>query len=222
MYLDRDFWTSVFFSQLQSFWTCRAYYRCTHKNVQGCMARKQVQRSEEDPSIFHVMYQGIHTCVAANQTRGASTSTELKGQQQQQPQPQQEVLLSFKTGLKVKTADLDTQGHDSSSFSFPYATIEGANIGSYIFKSSSLDSPFMGSFSPPFMSPAATMSGSNYFSPVSPCHMNSFGGGTSMPASASGASDINEIISAVTSGSNSSLVDLDFSLDQFDTSTFLS
>ncbi|RWR97704.1 putative WRKY transcription factor 53 [Cinnamomum micranthum f. kanehirae] len=40
----------------------RAYYRCAHRNVTGCAAKKQVQRSEEDPSIFHVTYQGDHTC----------------------------------------------------------------------------------------------------------------------------------------------------------------
>nr|URH10289.1 WRKY26 [Phoebe bournei] len=198
----------------------RAYYRCTHRNVQGCAAKKQVQRSEEDPSIFQVMYQGHHTCMQATSViRGASpASPELKEQQQQQPQ--QGVLLNFKTGLKVRTEDLDTQGVNSSSFSFPHASIQGANVGECIFSSSSLDSPFMSTFSPPFMSPAT--SGSNYFSSVSPCHMNSYGGGGSTSMPTAGTSDINEIISAVTSGSNSSLVDLEFSLDQFDASTFLS
>ncbi|KAL0379415.1 UNVERIFIED_CONTAM: putative WRKY transcription factor 41 [Sesamum angustifolium] len=36
----------------------RAYYRCTHRNTQGCLATKQVQRADEDPSIFEVIYSG--------------------------------------------------------------------------------------------------------------------------------------------------------------------
>jgi hypothetical protein len=41
---------------------CRAYYRCTHRNSQGCAATKQVQRTDEDPAIFDVFYLGTHTC----------------------------------------------------------------------------------------------------------------------------------------------------------------
>ncbi|KAI3829261.1 hypothetical protein L1987_03380 [Smallanthus sonchifolius] len=45
----------------------RAYYRCTHRNVQGCLATKQVQRSDEDSSLFEVTYRGRHTCIQATQ-----------------------------------------------------------------------------------------------------------------------------------------------------------
>ncbi|XP_047318230.1 probable WRKY transcription factor 30 [Impatiens glandulifera] len=41
----------------------RAYYRCTHRHVQGCLATKQVQRSDEDLSLFEVTYKGRHTCI---------------------------------------------------------------------------------------------------------------------------------------------------------------
>ncbi|RCV38778.1 hypothetical protein SETIT_8G169300v2 [Setaria italica] len=40
----------------------RAYYRCTHRHSQGCVATKQVQRCNEDPMAFDVIYIGIHTC----------------------------------------------------------------------------------------------------------------------------------------------------------------
>ncbi|KAK4723713.1 hypothetical protein R3W88_026492 [Solanum pinnatisectum] len=40
----------------------RAYYRCTHKNTQGCLATKQVQKSKEDPLVFEVTYKGMHSC----------------------------------------------------------------------------------------------------------------------------------------------------------------
>ncbi|KAK3420734.1 hypothetical protein EUGRSUZ_J02653, partial [Eucalyptus grandis] len=39
----------------------RDYYRCTH--VQGCWAKKQVQRSDDDPTVFEIMYHGRHTCI---------------------------------------------------------------------------------------------------------------------------------------------------------------
>ncbi|XP_040382372.1 probable WRKY transcription factor 54 [Oryza brachyantha] len=40
----------------------RSYYRCTHKPDQGCMATKQVQASETNPSEFVISYYGEHTC----------------------------------------------------------------------------------------------------------------------------------------------------------------
>ena len=41
---------------------CRLYFRCTYKDDHGCMARRQVQRSEADPSVFLITYFGEHTC----------------------------------------------------------------------------------------------------------------------------------------------------------------
>lgn len=41
---------------------CRGYYRCTHRKEQGCLATKQIQRSDEDPTIIEVTYIGRHTC----------------------------------------------------------------------------------------------------------------------------------------------------------------
>ncbi|XP_071691093.1 probable WRKY transcription factor 53 [Rutidosis leptorrhynchoides] len=45
----------------------RAYYRCTHRHVQGCLATKQVQRSDEDSSVYEVTYKGRHTCIHATE-----------------------------------------------------------------------------------------------------------------------------------------------------------
>ncbi|XP_026429188.1 probable WRKY transcription factor 41 [Papaver somniferum] len=41
----------------------RSYYRCSYGKTQGCLARKQVQRSELDWSIFDVTYIGKHSCI---------------------------------------------------------------------------------------------------------------------------------------------------------------
>ncbi|PKA51127.1 putative WRKY transcription factor 70 [Apostasia shenzhenica] len=40
----------------------RSYFRCTHKYDKGCMAARQVQKSESDPSLFVITYFGDHTC----------------------------------------------------------------------------------------------------------------------------------------------------------------
>ncbi|CAN6337287.1 unnamed protein product [Urochloa humidicola] len=40
----------------------RLYFRCTYKDDHGCMARRQVQRLEAEPSVFLITYFGDHTC----------------------------------------------------------------------------------------------------------------------------------------------------------------
>ncbi|KAG2481260.1 hypothetical protein PVAP13_J683232 [Panicum virgatum] len=40
----------------------RLYFRCTYKDDHGCTARRQVQRSDADPSVFLITYLGDHTC----------------------------------------------------------------------------------------------------------------------------------------------------------------
>nr|XP_034586752.1 probable WRKY transcription factor 54 [Setaria viridis] len=38
------------------------YYRWTQHLSQGCLATKQVQQTDEDPTQFDVIYHGAHTC----------------------------------------------------------------------------------------------------------------------------------------------------------------
>ncbi|KAF8028205.1 hypothetical protein BT93_E0953 [Corymbia citriodora subsp. variegata] len=40
----------------------RGYYRCTHQKLYQCPAKKQVQRLDDDPHFFEVIYHGDHTC----------------------------------------------------------------------------------------------------------------------------------------------------------------
>lgn len=40
----------------------RCYFRCTHKNVHGCKALKQVQKLEDESNMYHITYLGHHTC----------------------------------------------------------------------------------------------------------------------------------------------------------------
>ncbi|KAF6173008.1 hypothetical protein GIB67_006384 [Kingdonia uniflora] len=186
----------------------RGYYRCTHRTFQGCMATKQVQRNDDDPSIIEITYRGKHVCVQASQrTRTLRPLNNIIDQEQnqnvqeepkqRQPQPH-ELLSNFQTHLKVKTENLDTRElAPSASFSFPSTTpIECTESKDPIF----LNNSFMGSYSPQFLSPAT--SETNYYST-----MNSFGGPPNFQTSDS---DLNEILSATTSASNSPIMDLDF------------
>ncbi|XP_030465769.1 WRKY transcription factor 55-like isoform X1 [Syzygium oleosum] len=40
----------------------RSYYRCTHQKLYQCPAKKQVQRLDDDPRLFEVIYHHDHTC----------------------------------------------------------------------------------------------------------------------------------------------------------------
>ncbi|XP_008791438.1 probable WRKY transcription factor 53 [Phoenix dactylifera] len=218
----------------------RGYYRCTHRNTQGCTATKQVQRSDENPLVFDVTYHGAHTCLQRfpSVPNSVSPYQELKQskpnfqehaqQQQQQQQQDHNLLLTFQRDLKVKTqgSDSDTHEYQSSlSFSFPSTPVSGIKAENHVFSSAStLDNGFMGSFSPSFLSP--TTSESNYFS-VSPGCMSNYGGGLNLQKTES---NLTEIIPAATSATNSPLMDMDFLLEplefdpkfQLDASSFYS
>ncbi|KAJ7962542.1 WRKY transcription factor [Quillaja saponaria] len=206
----------------------RGYYRCTHRNTQGCVATKQVQRSDKDPTIFEVTYRGRHTCTQVSHFDMATpskTKEEVKEtpSQGQQIQPQAKgTFMNFGEGLKIKTHDLGSK-EDNIFQSFCFGS---PSIGSEIEENSIFTEPmmenniftdpmmeniFMESFSPTFISPAT--SESNFFS-LSPCHVNNFGLNVQTSES-----DITEIISATTSVTNSPIGDFDFSLDKVDFDT---
>lgn len=187
---------------------CRSYYRCTYRHIQNCWVTKQVQRSDEDPTIFEITYRGAHTCnLAANNNSVASPEKkELKqknNQNNNQMQQPNEMLMNFRANLRVNTTD-DSENKDkiSPSFSFPSTLtyIEGEN--QYFPTSTYIDEDLLGTYSPSFISPAT--SESNYFS-VS-CHMNSLGGAHNLQQSES---DLTDLISAT----NSPIGGLDFSID---------
>ncbi|WOK95741.1 hypothetical protein Cni_G04448 [Canna indica] len=188
----------------------RAYYRCTHRNTQGCPATKQVQRSDDDPLLFDITYLGTHSCLQKPQRSSVSSQLKLadsrgaKNILQQLHNPN--LLSSFRAGLKVKTEGLESdEAHGQASMAVRDET--PAEI-----------------FSPAFLSPVT--SDSTYLS-MSPYQISSFDGGMKLQTSDS---DLTEIISRANSVSNSSLVDMDFMLDeldfnqdfQFDASSFFS
>ncbi|KAL2468894.1 putative WRKY transcription factor 41 [Forsythia ovata] len=169
----------------------RAYYRCTHRNTQGCLATKQVQRTDEDPSIFEVTYRGRHSCIQER----------LKQKKEiQRLEPQQKTII-----LKNETQELDTKEEIFPSFSFPSTPIESDVVGNELFSEPVKEINFSASYSPPFLSPTTPES---YFS-----RMNDIGIDHNLQTSES---DFIEIISNSTSVTNSPFGDLDFSIDPVD------
>ncbi|CAK7324106.1 unnamed protein product [Dovyalis caffra] len=199
----------------------RGYYRCTHRSVQGCLATKQVQRSDEDPTIFQITYRGRHTCTLAshgklplpqlqeNEETNTNITTDIqqhKPHQENIPQSQ-ELLLNYRRGLKVITEDLDSHGQPSfpaNSFQFP-STSNVRPENNSVFSRPVEENSFMGNFIPSFTSPSG--SATNYYS-VSPNRMqHSFGGNQNFQSSDS---ELTDIISAATSTTTSPAAGLDF------------
>ncbi|RZC51880.1 hypothetical protein C5167_020303 [Papaver somniferum] len=176
----------------------RAYFRCAHRVAQGCLSNKQVQRSDEDPSIFDVTYQGLHTC---NQV-----SHLLPGQPQNKEDQKlknlQETLLNFKTGCHVKVEDFNSLIEPKST-SFLQPSASKKEKKTVIFSSPerhnhSMDSPVH----PPSASP--TTSNSSFFPPY---RTNNFGGLQNLQ------SDHNDFATVTASGISSP--SQDFGLDFF-------
>ncbi|GLT84736.1 hypothetical protein SLE2022_029520 [Rubroshorea leprosula] len=181
----------------------RGYYRCTHRHSQGCLATKQVQKSDDDPTIFEVTYRGRHTCKQSSHLAAAvAAAPPMEAESMEKPEQPEEAVLNFGTGLRVKTEELETKEEIFPSFPFPYSSNELEEGGSNIFPESMLENEIMASFPSAFVSPVS--SESNYFS-MSSCHIGSFGLGQTSE------SDLTEIISAPASVTNSP--DLDFSVE---------
>ncbi|XVF10013.1 hypothetical protein REPUB_Repub07fG0147700 [Reevesia pubescens] len=186
----------------------RGYYRCTHRNVQGCLATKQVQRSDDDPTIFEITYRGRHTCNLASHVIPPSAPSENQEQNQIQSQ---DLLLSFQRDLKVITQDLDIREQTYPSFPYPSSTSNIKVEDNVVFSPSVIDNNnVLGNLLPSFISPAT--SGTNYNFSMSPSSsgMNNtlVQGNINFPTSEP---QFTEIIQDVaTSSTNSPNVGLDF------------
>lgn len=173
----------------------RGYYRCSHRNVLGCLATKQVQRSDEDPAIFEITYRGNHTCTIASNVVGPTLTNPFQTQEtnivntnpqslDQQKPPNEQLLNNLRTGLRVQTENLDF-----------------LNQSFVPFENHVLESSFAENFnSPSYVSPAN--SGISHFS-MSPTP-------SVFPNMAS------EIIPPATSAANTPTASMEFPFDQFE------
>ncbi|KAM3274876.1 hypothetical protein ACQJBY_043710 [Aegilops geniculata] len=89
----------------------RGYYRCTHRKSQGCAATKQVQRADEDPALFDVIYHGEHTCVHKTVAAAAAMV-----QPAEENPDARRLLQDLSTSLTVNTEGFTaTAGHQGCS-----------------------------------------------------------------------------------------------------------
>ncbi|KAI9072546.1 hypothetical protein K1719_045505 [Acacia pycnantha] len=185
----------------------RGYYRCTHRNVQGCLATKQVQRSDEDPTILEITYRGRHTCTQASHVKKTlplkrkviENNPMQKHQDDDQPllELNPEGFLNVGAEVEVKTEEFDTKEKIFQPFCFPYASIGSEDEDNLLFSEPLIENHFMGSLSSPkFISPATPES--NIF-----C--------LNVQTSESDVTDT--VISAPTSVTNSPIADLDLLID---------
>uniref|UniRef100_A0A9I9DCB5 WRKY domain-containing protein n=1 Tax=Cucumis melo TaxID=3656 RepID=A0A9I9DCB5_CUCME len=188
----------------------RSYYRCTFRNTQNCWAVKQVQRSDEDPSVFEITYRGKHTCSQGNYLAQTCHSPDKQEQKETDPdphelQPLQENLFGNQTIQNIEKLEnkASTFCFGSSSTSVGCKDIVNAGFSNLAIDTHSA----LGSFTRSFTSP--TSPDKNYFTP-SPCQRSNVGGTHSVQNLDP---DVHEIFSANTSATNSPILDWDFPFD---------
>ena len=76
---------SFFHSNKQVSFTCRGYYKCS--SVRGCPARKQVERSRDDPTMIIITYTSEH-----NHPWPLASSSRNGSKPKPEPKPEPEVL----------------------------------------------------------------------------------------------------------------------------------
>ncbi|XAR55125.1 hypothetical protein NMG60_11030529 [Bertholletia excelsa] len=167
----------------------RSYYRCTYRNGQNCWATKQVQRSDEDPTVFEVIYRGEHTCKETD----SQSNQELK-QKNNLKHLLHNPSFSFGTNLWVGTENLAS--HKDMANSVSYADVASG----FTFPSSSTGWI------------TEERQHSEFSALINDNNINTFGG-LSPPAFLSPATSETNYFSASTSASNSPIADLDFSID---------
>ncbi|KAK8692748.1 hypothetical protein V6N13_070355 [Hibiscus sabdariffa] len=153
----------------------RGYYRCIHRSVGGCLATKQVQRSDDDPTIFEITYIGTHTCtnVTSNLMSLPAPGTSDEKNQEQGPPPcmqhlchnqkqsSQDLLVSFQKDLNVENQHLDR----TYTNSFPYISSTSNSNVVFSMSPSVVDNNGVGNLLPSgFVSP--TTSRTNFSFPT--------------------------------------------------------
>ncbi|GMP24703.1 hypothetical protein CsSME_00001882 [Camellia sinensis var. sinensis] len=185
----------------------RGYYRCTHRNVQGCLATKQIQRSDEDPTLYEITYRGRHTCTLITAPSAAAALPDKQEEpnmsQQNYQQQSREIQFNFQTEL-----DSSTRDQSIPSLYLP-CSVSNVMVKNYVDSASMVDNNFVGNLYHPLLVSPSTSAATQ---------MGSFVGDWNQTVKASESEQLMEIVSAA-SATNSSTVGLDFpfgALDLFD------
>ncbi|KAL6533288.1 WRKY transcription factor [Orobanche minor] len=184
----------------------RGYYRCTHRHGQGCLATKQVQRSDEDPTIYEIKYRRKHTCIPrahpVNTNNSNNPPIGMPDPQYKDPNPliqnPHEPNFNIQTSRNVMAQDLGIIEKTSFHF-YPFNFPSSSGINS---KSDHIFSDcgnILGNYSPNLLSPAT--SGSNHFTSQTNIANNCVKSNFNMDACES---ELNPIVAAITSTTNSS------------------
>ncbi|KAM0875880.1 hypothetical protein ACQ4PT_036517 [Festuca glaucescens] len=139
----------------------RAYYRCTHQKTQGCAATKQVQRAQEDPTFYDVIYNGEHTCV--HKATAAATA-------KAQPEDARSLLQSLSSSLKVETEGLTPRAQQGWGVTTPFSFSSPAVSG--LTPSTPENCCWQGVSAPTSLEPSPATSGSNHLSMRAQCEFD--------------------------------------------------
>ncbi|KAJ1292065.1 hypothetical protein BS78_02G363400 [Paspalum vaginatum] len=102
----------------------RAYFRCTHRHSQGCLATKHVQRADADPLLYDVVYHGAHACVqaahpSAEELHPGHAAGGGQGHDQDQQQQQSSSPHAPEPGLELQPGLLEPMTPDAFAATAP-------------------------------------------------------------------------------------------------------
>ncbi|KAK9743139.1 hypothetical protein RND81_03G219800 [Saponaria officinalis] len=138
----------------------RGYYRCTYKHTKSCKATKQVQQSDEDSSIYQVMYKGNHTC----NPRPNNIQAQAQARTNYPPQPAESPPTNYPISHPTTHEVFLGLGPEGDVEIEPNTTDPAQIFRSFTFNSSLLEPEHLDNilnYSAVLTSP--TTSGSNYF-----------------------------------------------------------
>lgn len=188
----------------------RGYYRCTNRHSQGCLATKQVQRSDNDRTLFEVIYRGRHTCIGSSRPPVGSppqikvvpgpnnidNSSKPRTLDQESPGQTHPIVLNFGSDNRVETEEVDTREDKLPGFSFAasHPTESDQNEEMDVFTCVLDDNGYLDSLMPEMQEP-------DYFS-------------ASLVSGLTSESNLTEIVSAPASVTNSPIADAMFPLGE--------
>ncbi|KAL6846406.1 hypothetical protein ACP4OV_023854 [Aristida adscensionis] len=182
----------------------RGYYRCTHRHSQGCQATKQVQRTDNDPALFDVIYHGEHTCV-----HKAAATGDAAAQPPAHNPDAQGLLHSLSATLTVKTEGLAAAVSTGGATPFCFSSTPASGGGGRLVPDRS---PFSAPETPETWGVSPATSDSNHVAAFAP-----FAPGGAGAAQWRAQSEFQEVVSALVAAASAPepAAGMDFADDYF-------